>query len=87
MSLSPNQRPDLVGEMLHLPPGQWWSEDGWLHMEIEHVGPRSVDRTLPSGWVWVIGTLTADGQPVDTCTVPVRAEALPGEPGEVMAAA
>jgi hypothetical protein len=85
MSTPHNQRPDLVGEKLDLPPGQWWTEDGWLHMEIEHVGPMTTDRALPAGWTWVIGTLTSDGLPVDTCSVPVRVEALPREPSPVVA--
>lgn len=82
-----NQRPDLVGTVLHLPPGQWWSEDGWLRMEIDHVGPLTVDRPLPDGWVWVLGTLRDDGRPVDDCMVPVRVDALPSERVGAVAAA
>jgi hypothetical protein len=81
-----NERPDLVGTVLELPPGQWWSEDGWLRMEIDRVGPLSNDRPLADGWVWVIGTLRADGLPVDTCSVPVRVDALPSERFEAVAA-
>jgi hypothetical protein len=69
------KRPDLTGSMLHLPPGQWWSPDGWLHMEIEEVAPDEY-RDLPDGWVWVCGHLYVDGVPVDRCRVPVRKEAL-----------
>lgn len=74
-------RPDLVGAILELPPGQWWSEDGWLRMEIAQVGDPA-QRDLPDGWVWVLGHIWDGGQPIDWCTVPVRIASLPGpEPG------
>lgn len=73
----PNQRPDLVGAMLHLPPGQWWTDDGWLHMEIRHIGTPARTRPLPDGWVWALGILHLDGHEIDTCQVPVRVDALP----------
>lgn len=64
-------RPDLARSVLEVPPGQWWSDDGWLRMEILQVGePRQ--RGLPEGWVWVVGVHYFDGKPVDWCTVPVR---------------
>lgn len=72
----PGLRPDLTGTMLELPPGQWWSEDGWLRMEIIRVGDTT-QRKLPEGWVWVVGDVRDGNQPVDWCTVPVRADALP----------
>jgi hypothetical protein len=76
----PTSRPDLTNRMLDLSPGQWWSPDGHLRMEIHRVGPGAAPgagRTLPYGWVWVTGDLYQNGQPVDVCTVPVLAEALP----------
>jgi hypothetical protein len=77
---TPDLRPDLAGMMLHLPPGRWWSPDGWLHVEVEQVGRPDHDRDLPDGWVWVVGTLHLDGEGIDTCTVPVRLDALPPAP-------
>jgi hypothetical protein len=76
----PDPRPDLAGTMLHLPPGQWWSPDGWLHMQVEETGQRAHKSDLPDGWVWVMGTLYLDGEGIDTCTVPVRLDALPPAP-------
>lgn len=74
-------RPDLTGQMLDLAPGQWWSPDGHLHIEVLRVGstigPAS-DRALPYGWTWLVGDLYVEGRPVDLCTVPVRTDALPG---------
>jgi hypothetical protein len=78
---TPDPRPDLAGTMLHLPPGQWWSPDGWLHVEVEQTGHPAHHSDLPDGWVWVRGTLYLDGEGVDTCTVPVRFDALPPAPG------
>jgi hypothetical protein len=75
----PVVRPELAGMMLHLPPGQWWSEDGWLHVEIDEIGqPPPTDRDLPEGWVWVTGTLHVDGEPGELCSVPVLESALEG---------
>jgi len=78
-SLCPDDRslrPDLVGTVLELPPGRWWSDDGWLRMEIVQVGDPN-QRGLPEGWVWVAGDMHVDGRPYDWCTVPVRIDALP----------
>lgn len=74
----PTTRPDLTHVMLDLPPGQWWSPDGHLRMEIHRVNdPAAPGRELPEGWLWVTGDFYHDGRPVDACTVPVRADALP----------
>lgn len=75
-----NVRPDLVGTTVHLPPGQWWTDDGWLHMRVDRVGPFTTDRDLPTGWIWVMGDLLNGDQVVDTCNVPVRVGALPAGP-------
>jgi hypothetical protein len=77
---TPNLRPDLTGTMLHLPPGQWWSDDGWLHVEVERIGRCDRQDDLPDGWAWAQGTLYLDGEGVDVCTVPVRLDALPALP-------
>jgi hypothetical protein len=73
-------RPDLTDRLLDLPPGQWWSPDGHLRMEVRRVGESAAPgsgRELPDGWVWVTGDLHEDGHAVDVCTVPVRLDALP----------
>lgn len=80
--LRPTTRPDLTHHILDLAPGQWWSPDGHLRMEIHSVGAPAAPasgRDLPDGWVWVTGLLYQDGRPLDACTVPVRADALPSE--------
>jgi hypothetical protein len=63
---------DPTGTMLHLPPGQWWSTDGWLHMEAEEIDGHGADE----GWVLVRGQVHRDGKPAEQCTVPVRQDAL-----------
>jgi hypothetical protein len=69
----PVVRPELAGTMPHLPPGQWWSEDGWLHVEIGEIRqPPPTDRNLPEGWVWITGALHVNGKPVELCSIPVR---------------
>jgi hypothetical protein len=72
-------RPDLAGAMLALPPGRWWTDDGWLRMVVVQVGDPT-QAGLPDGWVWVVGEFYRDGEPFDWCTVPVRIDALPPPP-------
>jgi hypothetical protein len=76
----PTSRPDLTGRLLDLAPGDWWSLDGHLHIEVESVGEDAAPgsgRELPGGWAWMTGDLYLDGRPVNVCTVPVRLDALP----------
>jgi hypothetical protein len=78
----PTTRPDLTHLTLDLPPGQWWSPDGHLHIEVYSVGEEATPhsgRGLPEGWVWLLGDLLVDGRMVDVCTMPVRLDARPPE--------